>query len=483
MILDIKDITGALSKVSELTAGDKNIPGIMLNMTEECCAVRYSDGHKAFEEKLSVVNEEGDIFTKVVVPFEPFSKTIGNLQPSGSIVVNSLSFKFDTNVLKISADIGVNQEDTEGQTCFIKKSTKVTDIPVDYVENTTKQTVKLLDRMNYDSIFEPETDPDEWTREELCNLLAITSAEKGRSVYISPKLQKAYVVNTAYTTVLNVSKKFEPTEEDILELRGELEERGAMDKFEEEKTKLGQRVHYSLCIGTDIAKKIAGILNKLPKHCEKVYVYSKDTYMAVFTGDNKVGIFTEMARPSKMHIGSFSNFTSFEYTRFQMTFLREFLADSIKSAVNMTKNEKTTFTFKNSETRPGGVDLIIVSSNSAASVSDTYSIELDDLVDISKSLVGTSLTISLKTFASMLDSLKSEVVAFDISNENNGQVYFRLAEINKEKNMVEWEKARIANNLPIQAVAGQPLEKTPDEIKASYRSNTLDTCQYSILQK
>ena len=58
MIVNIKDITGALNKVSDLTSGDKQIPGIMLNIGDNTMSVCYSDGHKAFVEKI-VASKDG----------------------------------------------------------------------------------------------------------------------------------------------------------------------------------------------------------------------------------------------------------------------------------------------------------------------------------------------------------------------------------------------------------------------------------------
>lgn len=487
MLINIRDITNALSKVSELTSGDKNTPGVMINLTEGVCEVCYSDGHKALVEKIDVVNENEDIYKKIVVPCDQINRAIGNCQPSGSIVVNQVRFIFMDGVVRITAEQGINIEISEGQTEFQRKATKSMDIPMIIVDETTDQKAKLLNRMNYNLIFEPEdSEVDEWDKEELIRLLNTMSVEKGRAVYFSPKLQKSYVVNTAYTCVIPISKKFEPTMEDYNELRGTLSEAGIEGTYEEKAAKLGERVHFSVCISTEIASRIANILNKLPKNndeYEKVFIHSSSGYVAIFTSDNKVGIYSEMARPSKVHIGSFENFTSFEYTKYQLTFIREFLADSIKSAVNSSKNEKTAFTFRESNTMPGTKELIIVSSNASASVSDNYNVTLDTVLDPTNTLLSTTLTVSLKIFYEMLNSLKSTMVALDISEERNGQVFFRLAEINEDKVRVEWTKARTALNLPLEPILDQPMPETPIEVKLKYRTDTLDTCQYSIVQK
>jgi hypothetical protein len=75
------------------------------------------------------------------------------------------------------------------------------------------------------------------------------------------------------------------------------------------------------------------------------------------------------------------------------------------------------------------------------------------------------------------------LVALDISEEDNGQVCMRLAEIDREKVTEERKEARIRLGLPTSVPEGQTLPPLPDEEKIKCRTNTLDICQYSMIQR
>ena len=363
-------------------------------------------------------------------------------------------------------------------------ATKSMDIPFEIVENTTDQKAKLLDRMRYSTIFEADK-TDKWDRKKLISVLNTTSIEKGKNIYMSSKIQKVYVVNTAFTCAVPIEKNEEVTQEMLDELRGELAERDELSLYEEKAAKLGNTITFPVVMSTAMAKIISNILNKLPDtdDYKDVFLHVKDGYVCIFTSDEKVGIYAEQAKGSKMHTGSFERYNSLDYSHYQLTFVREFLADCIKSAVNSSKSEKTTFTFRENPEVPGVKEMVIVSQNSNASVSDTYNVAIDEAVDKDGTLLGTSITTSLKVFADMLGQLKSMLVALDISEEDNGQVCMRLAEIDREKVTEERKEARIRLGLPTSVPEGQTLPQLPDEEKIKCRTNTLDICQYSMIQR
>lgn len=486
MILNIKDITSAMHKISDMVSGEKetNIPGVMLNIGENEVAVCYSDGHKAFIEKLNAISEDGDIKAKLVFPYKNFADAIAKCQPSGNIKVDAIHFDVVGNVMRVWANQNLNI--AQGDEVVTRKmGTKTMDIPFVLVDSTNDQKAKLLNRMNYDSIFNVESgDPDVWDRKTLINILSNTSFEKARNIYISPKTQKVFVINSAFTCAMPVKGR-DITQDKQDELRGELSEAGRIADFDAELKKLTNVINRSIVISSNVAKVVASVLNRLPapkdEEDDKIYVVGvNQQYINIFTGDDRIGIYVEQAKGSKVHIGSFDRFTGFNYSQYQMTFVREFLYDNIKSAVNSSKNEKTSFTFRDNE--DGGKDLVITCQNSGASVSDTYFVTMDDLLKLDTDKDGNAvpdintrtITVSLKPFADMLGQLKSDLVGLDISFADGDQVCMRLSEINIDKVAKEWSTAR--QNLGIPADA-----ETPVEVKAGYRGNTLDTCQYSLI--
>lgn len=476
MILNIKKITGAINKISDIVSGEKQIPGVMFNISDNSVAVCYCDNHRAFVEKIDAVIEEGDLKTKIVFDYEPLVRAIGNCQPNGNIKVESISFKVVGNVMRLSADQMFRAE-VGDNVVERKMGTKTMDVPFSLVEGTSDRKVEMLNRMNYDSIFNVESgDPDVWDRKTLINTLNTLSFEKARNIYMSAKIQKAFVINSGFTCAIPVERAL--SKEDIDAIKSEVALSGDETQLDAKLKARKAVVHKSVVISSNIAKTVASVLNRVNAEDEKIYMMAGDGFISMFTGDDTVGIRVEQAKGSQMHIGSFERFSGFDYRQYQMTFLREFLADSIKSALNSSKNEKTSFTFRDSETTPGAKEIVITCHNTGASINDTYFVTMDNLIDETGTLNNAVITISLKSFADMLSQLKSDLVGIDISFNSGDQVCMRLSEVNVEKVNDEWTKARKELGLPADKNSDIP---TPISKKAEYRANTLDTCQYALI--
>ena len=476
MRVDINDITKALSMVSCQAAGEKTVPGVMLVINNDELRVCYSDGHKAFISKLDAISEEGDITGKIVVPYESIIKAIGSLQPSGSITVRDVKIGFTSNAATFEVTYELKVDKGEEVT-YRNMGKNVQEVPYINVETTNDQKAKLLNRMDYDTIFNATT-YDEWNRKELVDILTTTSKEKSRNIYFSPKSQLSFVVNTSYTCAIPFTKK-ELKDEDKNTLLADLKAAGTEESYTDELAKLERRCNNQTVLGSNVAKATADILNKLPDNdtYEKVFVHIKDGYLCIFTGDDKVGVYVEQAKGSRVHISSFDRFANMDYSKFQINFTREFLQNSIKHIVNSSKNEKIIFTFKDSETNPGFVELLIVSQNASASSNGTFSVLVDTYSSKDNAnLSGTAFTVNIKAFADMLAQLKSDMIAMDISVEEAGQTCMRLAEVNIDKLRSKWGETRSRLGL------ADGVE-TPVEEKMAYRFATLDTCQYTMIQK
>lgn len=474
MILNIKEITSAVNKISDIVSGERNIPGVMLDIGDNTVSVCYSDGHKAFIEKLDAISEEGDLKTKLVFPYEQLVRAIANCQPSGMIRVSEVHFTVVNNVMRISADQKRMVADGDNEV-EVKTATKTMDIPFVIVEETNDQKAKLLNRMNYESIFNVESgDPDVWDRKKLISVLNTMSLEKARNIYFSSKTQNVFVINSAFTCSTLIDGKELPQEKKD-EIRGELAEAGQIELYDAKVRENEVIIHKSAVLSTNMAKIISSILSKLPvpksDEDDKVFLFVGDGFINIFNGDDTIGMYVEQAKGSKVHLGSFDRFVAFDYSKYQMTFLREFLADSIKSAVNSSKNEKTSFTFKDGE---NGKEIVITSQDSSKSVSDIYNVTMDNCVDATGDIDKAVITISLKSFATMLGQLKSDLVALDISHADGEQVCMRLAELNMDKYSNEYSKTRarigLASDVP-----------TPDDAKNEIRKKALETCQYSLI--
>lgn len=484
MIVNVREIKGAIDKISEMAKGQKNAPGIMMYVVDDTLALCYYDNHMATVSKIPCKLEDGDVTEKIVFDYNRLVDTVAKCQPSGIISVDSIKFTFvSDDVVKVSADLFMKVADKDGNETSIPKGSKSMDVMYHRISTTTDQKFKLLDRMDYEQIFQPEgKDPDKWDRQYLMDILKDTSFEQGRVIYISSKIQKAYVINKAFTYARAINPKV-VTQEQLDELRGRLSEEGRLSEFETLAAEMTKTNTFPIIYTSAFARVASSIMSKMTvnsKDDDVVYMYTKNNGIYIFNGDETTGMYFEGTKGSKVHTGSFERMSGFGYNRFQLNFTREFLADAIKNAVNTSKNDKLAFTFE--EKNPGQFVMKIAVQNTGASVSDTYEVDVEGQpVDMTGNLKNTTVTVSLKPFYDMLSQLNTPIVAMDISEEVNGQVCMRLAEVNIDKVQKEWAAARVELGLPLAPVDDQPMPETPIEVKLAYREKTFDICQYSMI--
>lgn len=482
MRVNITKITSALSKISDLTAGDKSIPGVLLSISTNQLNVCYSDGHKSLIDVISVETTEEDRMGDVVVGYEPLTRAISNCQPSGIIKVESVEFKFvDNNILRVSADQCLDIIDDDGNITGTKKcANKKMDLI--WKEPGADLKASILNRMNYSEIFEGDN-TDQLNRKEIIAAFNKTAVEKGKLIYMSVA-QNVFVNNQAHMTSVPISG-YEITEEEKNEVRNSLQIVGTYtdEAFEEAIKAKTSRLHYPIVLPQAMTKAVANILGRLVS--DDIYLYSKDKHLNIFVDneDEKVGIWIEMPKANKVHVETLKHYEALEYKTYQITFLREFLDNNIKSALNATKSEKVTMEFKTEDNELG---LNIIASSSQASIADNYRVLADSVVDPTNDIETRKFDISLKVIADMLAQLKTIYVAMDIDINANNNVCLRLAEIDYDKMEEEYTKARamtekLCQEQGIQFNAAET--PTPIELKLNYRKNTLVTKQYSLISR
>lgn len=466
MIVNIKEVTDALSKINEFASTEKVVPGVMLDISNKTLNLCYSDGHKSLFTSIDCQNEETDVMGKVVVDYKAFYNAIANLQPSGNIKVDDVYMAFKGNLISISAEqklVMVNEE--TGDENVKVMSRKKTDVA--WVVPTANIKVALLDRMNYSSIFEADA-TDEWDIKELIDSLSRLSTEKGKLVYIYPPEQTMFVANTANMCVVPIREN-EVSQEDKDELLGELTETGEQDKFNEKLQGLKNRVHFATVISTANAKSLCGVLGKI-SNADKVFLHMKDNYLNIFTGDDKVGIWMETSAGNRMHTGSYARYKSMNFTSYQMNFIREFLVDNIKSTINTTSSENVAFAF---EEDPETLETkLVIATASQGAMNNESKVIITNLIDTLGDISSRKLNISLKVFADMLSQVKSDMIALDVCISPDGTSCIRLAEIDIEKVADEEDK--------IASIDDEELKK---QKRIDYRDNTLGVTQYTLLSR
>jgi hypothetical protein len=493
MRVDISKITSAIKKISDLTSGDKQIPGVLLNLSkvdetsvEGKLQVCYSDGHKSMIEEIDVTVEEADRIGGFTLSYEQFIRAIDNCQPSGIIKVNEMTFTFlPNNIVRLSANQSMEIKDNEGNVVGAKElATKKMDLV--WTEPGSDMKSSILVRMKYNEIFEGDN-YDTYDKAELIDDLSRTSTEKGRLIYVSANVQSIFVANQAHVTSVPVSRTKELSIEEQDELRGTLVEQGVFteEKFKDEVNNQEKRIHQSLVISQQMAKAIIGVLGKTS--ADTVQMYRSDKYCNIFidTDTEKVGIWFEMAQASKAHVGSLERYNSLEYKNYQLLFFREFLSDTVKSALNSTKSEKIQMKFSPTELEQASsaLDLVIASGSASASIADTYRINPEDIIDVAGDLKDRTFTIALKIFSDMLAQLKTNMVALDINIGEGDTVCIRLSEVDIDKYTKEYTNAREQLKAELGDAFDASSTPTPIEKKQAFRLSTLKTKQYTMLSK
>lgn len=492
MRLDIAKITNVLNKIADLTSGDKNIPGVLLDISENSLKLCYTDGHKAFVEKFDVETEEGDRLGQMVVDFDQIKRAILNCQPSGKIKTKEVVISFDEKTITISADQYYEQMNGEDKSDVVisKKQMKVAWFTPD-----ANMKVAILLRMDYNSIFETDS-YDEYDKAELIEALAKTSPEKGKIIYLSAKTQTMFVNNQAHATAVPLSKTDELTEDDKVVLFAEVQEANPGLEGEELNAKYTEalenkvkRVNYSVVLSQAHAKALIGILSKVGTN--KVQIFTRDKCANIFvdTDEETVGIWLEMPQASKAHTAALDRYNSLGYKTYQMMFMTDFIVDAIKSAITSSKSKgvsdkvKAVFTtdsegYRVMEFRAG---------SGAASIDDKYSVRIKDVVDPTNSLDGKEFTMSLSVMLAIVNQLKTDYTTMDFEIAGDGSVYIRLAELNESEYgkaylQAREETARLCQQSGVEFNAD--TTPTPVEIKLGLRTgDILGTRQYTILGK
>ena len=65
-------LTSAMSKIRKFAEGQKNVPGVMLDISGDKMKVCYSDGKKSIIEVIDIEQEEPGVQGRIVVPYADY---------------------------------------------------------------------------------------------------------------------------------------------------------------------------------------------------------------------------------------------------------------------------------------------------------------------------------------------------------------------------------------------------------------------------
>lgn len=474
MIFNVKEITSILNNIAAFTAGDKTIPGVMIDNTGDTIKICYSDGRKAFIRDTKAIKEDTDPVGKFVVGFEPFIKAVGHCQPFGSITVSDAVMTFHEKVIDFTVETRLKVgKDEDGEDIFRTGSSK--SMPLPYTLAGSDMRSAVLTRMNYDSIFDTD-ECDKWPIDELVSALNKLVVEQGRVAYLSAPWKAGFVNNQAYVTYLPIDFSVES------DLEGE-------HPFD---------FNNNIQLPTSTAKAVATILSKFKNEigCKTISVKSIDNKYATFFIDESdideggvvAGLWVELAKGNKLHIENFRRYQAMNFDKYNITFRNDLFKDAVKTGMNFASADKLSLKFSRNE--DDELVMLIKTSNANASTGNETYVVAESFETISsedgKDITSDEIPVSLKILLDMVNSIDGELIAFDINVDEANNKVLRLAEIYPDKVAEENKLAREAIGLPEvtdEYLASGEAKPTPVDVKMGYRAKTLGLIQYALLQK
>lgn len=392
MQIGLTDITSALSKISALTSGDKQVGGVMLRIREDSLQVCFNDLNKAITEKIPATSEEGDIFKDIVVDFKPLEDTISKCQPTANTVADTLQLSFeDGNILRIQCEKSLKMQAEDG--IVLAKGSSVNQ-PLKWNEPTANPRLAILTRINYDNLVSFDDDSDAWDAKELGSILSRLVTEKTSICYISPKIKTAFVPNLAYVACIPISE----------------------DKA------------VAFSAKSSITKSLADILGRLKDATVRLTLSQDRQSYKLCTDDGILGIWFQMTKPNSTHINTVSRYRDKLYSTYQFTITKELLVDAVKNTLRSDKGDKIQLKFIGDDSERF---LEIISVNSLASTSGKFRLKCaasvtEDGVDETAEV---EVPMSTTALNGILDDCTTPYIAFDIQVESDGAKVVRISEI------------------------------------------------------
>lgn len=454
MIIDINVINSALDKISDLTSGDKSMPGLLLDIHDEDMDVCYSDGRKSIIDTIPIKTEDGDVKERIAVTYELFKNAINNCKPSGDIIVDNIKFVFhtDNSTFDIISDNKCKIGDGDDAQ-YKKISTK--QFLIKYTNPEADNRMKVLLRAKYSEMFNPEANPDTLSKDELTNALSKTATEKGKQVYISKGKQTVFVVNQNFVTCVPIA----PNEDG------------------------SNKLNYSMVIPQNIAKSIVNIANRVASDAWSLY--NKDQNICVMfteTENERVGISFQMPSAQKTIVAALQRYESLKYDSYRMMFMRAFFVDAVKTAKASVENPNVEIDFENTDE---GMKMVINGGNANASTKNKYEITCEDVLDNVGDLDGKKYTMSINNLSDVLNQFDAGDIVFDITDDPDAKmVYVRVADVDRDKLVEDFGKMR--EEMQQRCVdrgetfdpAATPTDK---DLKTKWLRNCMTTKEYFIV--
>lgn len=440
MVVNLQSLTNSLGKLTDLVADDKQVIGVLFMTDKNQLKLCFHNAKKALVDNVEVLSsEDGDFNGVFMVDYTELKTAIDNFQPSGNIKADAIKFEYDNKAVTLSVDTYGEFEDGDGDLERRYYSTKTRALAMTVVTSeTTDIKAKMLMRCDYNYLANPTDEvPDIWDVKELTAMLNNVQAEKNRTIYVAPSTRTAFVSNT----LALIETPFK-----------------------------NESIKRPLSLSSSTAKSLIGVLGKMEDNGQVNIVTKDNRYCYVFDGCG-TGIWFELSASNQIHISTMSEYHSKEFTKYQMVFMREFLNDSLKTAITVANMDKSILSFVKNK---NGELCMKIQNQVGSNGKDNFEVIIDDCYAKDNDILEQHFIVNPKLIQSVVNSIKSQHCYMDIDVSENGVKALRIAEVDYDNLIEENLSARQSLGL----AEGEPL---PADVKASYRSKTLGTRAYMML--
>lgn len=487
MLVNIQQMTQAMGKVSSLAENDSNAPGVLLKLRQGEMEVCYSNGRQAVTERIDVVQQDGDLFGEIVMPYQRLAAIMSILQPSGRISTSDITMRTETpdkmdGVMEIDAtkflvmyrtDGEVEQGNATGMGTgegepgqeeqddgpredfdsaeFMAESARQFSLGGAQAAgpNSVPGQVTLVGQDGAEVAGAGAQESEDNYTEETCTV----SQFHQKVAYADPKastLKYGLLTRMNYDDIF-VGDDGETNQDfdvwDIRELtdllnRMALEKNRTIYASHSEGAVFVVNIAYAswvatnsvqnngFTVTTNLAKSVVDILRSMERGgVKQVLVKTKDKrYVNMTDTEHRVGLWYEMVVPSRTDAATLTHYRNKDYRGYRVLFSRDALENVLASAMATDKVEKTTISFT---VKDSSVAMRIESTNSGASVSNVFDvISYGDTLGFDVMLKD-KLVISLKTLSDMVKNCTQDFVelAVDIPEDGGADRFVRLGDV------------------------------------------------------
>lgn len=450
MFIDATKLSQALTRITAIASMDKTQPGILFDIGLDTIEIYYNTQSKAIKSKVPVILEDGDITGKVIFDYKRLTDTINSCKTSGNIKVENIEFKLTKNLTGVGTaivrvvkmvDTVVINESGEPSTESMVVCTNNYELSWWNVEQiSVKQ--KILIQPVCEDMF-GEAGATLWSKDELCRVLNASITDDAKIIYMSPKYNGAFAINTNSTVYV---------------------------KSNAEVNKIIQLASNSVKAITNVLATVSSedvMLNTIDSEDGKLFA------CIIFTPDKEVSVYMGAAAISQTHLVSMARYSGFDYKSFQANVMTEVIKDVLKTAVNLSASTKGKIEFVRNE--DGNVEAVIKAVDTGASVSNNYKVRCASFYTTEENETSDkllSVDVDLKLLLDIINNSRMEYTGLDMSFfESN--IMLRVGFINLEKAVEARDAYKHTHEIEGELTV---------EDKMSVRDSYIDTCYYVVVK-